>query len=1022
MGAIPADAFTYRFGPYTFAAGEAELRLDDAVVPLAPKPAQLLHLLIRNRGRTVTREEILATLWPGIRVSEAAFNSVVRDLRRALHDRGRESKLIATSRGRGLRFVAELAPPAGAMRLLAPPSDPYVGRELFLATLYDAFDAARAGAGRVVLVGGEAGVGKTCTAKQLAIHAHGLGAAVHYGRCWRPGFAPPFRPWVELLESMADEGSAADRAALLGAKLVHLSRLVPSLGAGEALAEPHARFEVFDAVATWIGRASRNAPILLVLDDLEDADDSTLSLLEFVAGQIETARVLLLANCRTPALEPGHPLFATLSRLARLPHFRQVTLTGLDADETRTFVGMLAERGISDDAIDSLRTRTDGNPLLLSLLARSVESGAAASDADRSTPMQVREWIRGQLQTLPHEAVECLRAAATIGRVFDESVIAEMLGRDIDEVVDTLASARRAGLLGSFGVVYSRFAHSLLQEAIYAETPPALRMDLHRRAGEAFQKRQPGDLLAAVARHLCLAVELVGERAVEAAERAADHAEHKLAFEEAIQLLDLALDTLRVTPRADPSWRCELLVRRSRALLAARRVREAWESARETVELAREIGSTKCLAHAALLLADYVLADSDEPAQILEEALRTLDPSERTLRAEVACALSTMLWYRGESERRSKLAREARAAAKAIGGAQLEIHALLAERHALHGPAHLSDRIRLTSEALALADRQGNESLRCLVVSWRAVDLLEGGDLIGAQLDVDAVERLVELERAPRFRAFPERWRALRAILAGRFEDAERHIGEAHLRMRRSGDPNADAYASIQSGLMLLEQGRSADVARMLGSATWLAPYRERVPSMTAALALIDLEAGRVGPARRLLDANRGRHASSWAEDPELLGTASWLAEICARLGDAEVAEPLLDALAPYGDRFCGFYAVASRGSFARYLGLLARTAGRLDDAPRWFETAVEANRAIDAHVYAAWAQWEWAETLALRGVAGDLLRARGIAADAERSARELGIGRLSDAMRRAPLPSTAAPLPRSGAPRSPSL
>ncbi len=198
MGAFPADAATYRFGPYSFAAAEAELRRDETLVPLAPKPAQLLHLLIRNRGRTVSREEILAALWPGIRVSEAAFNSVVRDLRRALSDRGRESKLVSTSRGRGLRFLGELAPQPAAMRLLAPPTDPYVGREHFLGSLYDAFDAARAGAGRVVLVGGEAGVGKTRTAKQLAIHAHGLAASVHYGRCWRPGFAPPFRPTPEV--------------------------------------------------------------------------------------------------------------------------------------------------------------------------------------------------------------------------------------------------------------------------------------------------------------------------------------------------------------------------------------------------------------------------------------------------------------------------------------------------------------------------------------------------------------------------------------------------------------------------------------------------------------------------------------------------------------------------------------------------------------------------------------------------------------------------------------------------------
>jgi hypothetical protein len=343
------------------------------------------------------------------------------------------------------------------------------------------------------------------------------------------------------------------------------------------------------------------------------------------------------------------------------------------------------------------------------------------------------------------------------GRIFEDAIIAAVVGRDVDTVHEAIAVARRAGLIGDSGPPFYRFAHSLLQEAISEDLPPRLRSELHRRIGEALQAKPGDELLASVARHLTLAADLVGERAVEAAERAAAQAERQLAFEDAVRLRDMALGALRVIERPTAARRCDLVIGRARALLAARRVPEAWDAAREAAALARELGSGEQLARAALLLSDYVLADSSEPVALLNEAYDMLADEPNEMRAQVACALSQMLWYHGQSERRLALAAEARAAARASGDVRLEISALLATRHALHSLEHLGDRIAAMTEALALAARSGYESHRCLVLSWRAVDLLERGDVIGAQLDVETVERVVSTDRAPRFRAFPAR-------------------------------------------------------------------------------------------------------------------------------------------------------------------------------------------------------------------------------------------------------------------------
>ena len=180
---------------------------------------------------------------------------------------------------------------------------------------------------------------------------------------------------------MIERLRSVERDELLGRAGARLAFLVPSLGAAPADedASQRARFDVFEAATTWLQRFSRPAPVLLVIDDLEDADDTTLELLEFVASRLHEMHVLLLGNARTSAIEQGHPLFATLARLTRLPHFERITLTGLDAGETRRFVATVAPHALSDAEIDSMRARTDGNPFLLSLLARPLSDATARS-------------------------------------------------------------------------------------------------------------------------------------------------------------------------------------------------------------------------------------------------------------------------------------------------------------------------------------------------------------------------------------------------------------------------------------------------------------------------------------------------------------------------------------------------------------------------------------------------------------------------------------------------------------------
>lgn len=995
----------FRFDRFEFNPRAGELLSGSDVVPIARKPAELLHVLLGHRDRVVSKREILEALWPGIRVSDAAFASALRDLRRALGDTGRHSHYIATLRARGLRFLAPVEM-AEILRADAVPSTPgrvYVGRAELLGRLSAALDAMLHGDGRIVLLTGEPGIGKTRTAEELATVAYRRGAQVYFVRCVESGRGPPYQPWVELLRAIAErDRDRGDDVARTLPTLADEGAELPAGGGDEAL------FRLFGGVAVFLRAVACDAPLVLVLDELQRADRGSLRLLEFLADDLAGTRLLIVTTCGSNELETDSPLAATLAQLTTRSRVVRGDLHGLEADDARTFLGLQAKTEVSAELAEALRARTGGNPFFLQQLAYLLPADPARSAGAEwlsAVPASLRDWVRARVYALSPSCRDCIEAAAVLGREFDVSTFARMTGLEDAALFTPIDEARRAGLMRrDRGDGICRFRQTVVQEAIYGDLAPLRRRELHRRAGDALEAVVTADRserLAAVAVHLCEAAEQVGARAVDAAARAADHAERRLAFDEAARLRELALGALdRAAPR-DRVWRCDLLVGLARAQLGAREVSKARATACRAAALAREIGSAPRLAEAGLVLSDYVMVDSAEPIAMLEQALPGIPATYTALRARTLCAISMHLWYDGEPERRRALADQALALARKAGDGETVSTALLTKRHALYGPANLGERIRLASQALRAAERCRKQSQRCLILTWRAIDLLEAGDLHGAQCDVDTFERIATSEHLSRFRGFPARWRALRATIAGRLDEAEQHVAEGAARMRSSDDPNAQAYSGIQLAALRLEQGRIGELEGLVRAAEpWLAKYRERVSSVRAALAVVDLESGHEGAARRLLAETAADDWAELARDPEMMGTAGWLAEACARLGDHARAAQLYERLLPWASHQSSIYAIVGRGSLARYLGLLARTAGRLDDAVICFEQALAANRAVEAELYAAWTLWDLAETLRARDAAGDAPRAAQLEREASATAERLHLGRLRDAIK----------------------
>src|ERR671935_43582 len=282
----------------------------------AGKPRALLAMLALNAGSAVSVDRLIEGLW-GERPPATAgklLQVYVSRLRKAL----------AAAGGGGEPELAEL-----------------------MAGLDDAF----AGRGRLFLVVGEPGIGKSRLAEEVMRHARARGARVLVGRCWEAGGAPAYWPWVQALRAAVRDTDSAALLAHLGAGAAPLAQIVPELRQRfpdlpepPALESEAARFRLFDATAEFLGNISQAPPTVLVLDDLHAADAPSLLLLRFLARELGSARILLLAAYRDVDPIPGRPLTETLAEVTREPVTRRVSLAGLSEREVAQYVERTASQ------------------------------------------------------------------------------------------------------------------------------------------------------------------------------------------------------------------------------------------------------------------------------------------------------------------------------------------------------------------------------------------------------------------------------------------------------------------------------------------------------------------------------------------------------------------------------------------------------------------------------------------------------------------------------------------------------
>lgn len=547
---------------------------------------------------------------------------------------------------------------------VAPAPDPQhvlVGRGAQLASLEQALAAAAAGHGRLVVLTGEPGVGKTRLAEEVARRAAGV--AVAWGRCVEEPGAPPFWPWIQVVRGLLADVPAEQRQVLLAPYLPELAAIVTPEpdGAEPAPAPPVVdvevvRFRLCRAVAGMLCRMASDRPLLVVIDDVQWADIGSLRLLPVLAGHLDAAPILVVVTYRDPGAAGRAELADTFAALARLSPVQRMSLGGLAKSDVRRL--MVAKLGVQPDErlVGVVHDRSEGNPFfvveLLRLLGSERRLAAAEQAAAHEVPVGVRDVLRRRLAGLPDQTRAILLVAAVVGREFDLDVVRDVSGLEDEAALDAVEAALLWGLVVEDTVIGRfRFGHALVREAIYQEVSQLRRARLHARVAAALAGHPDR---AAV--HWWLAAPVVGtSAALPHLLAAADRAQGTFAHEEAEQNLRHALTLLATEPPSTDRTRSELDVQMRLGILYAQLHGAQSGAGRVAVARARELAEE--LADGPATMAAYrrlyeVAVARAEHTEARELADRMIEVGQQladgSLLAVAHLAMGRTLWCVGE--------------------------------------------------------------------------------------------------------------------------------------------------------------------------------------------------------------------------------------------------------------------------------------------------------------------------------------------------------------------------------------
>lgn len=888
-----------------------------------------------------------------------------------------------------------------------------VGRDAEWNVLAEAWARTEAGAREVVLIGGEAGAGKTRLAAEFARQCHDAGAIVLFGTCDEE-LALPYQPWVHaldhLLRSLPGFGRPINSDRDLGDLLVllpQLERLLPGLPRPVAADPETERYLLFSAVDRVLASAARQAPLLVLLDDVHWAGRQTLELLRHLVRAGSASRLMIIATYRDGGADLADPLAESLVDLQRSESVTRVRLGGLDTASVEQFVAAALDQELDGELrrlAAAAAERSGGNAFFLGELWRHLlHHGVVIRNNDRwivrrdiatiGAPDSVKEVVAGRVARLSRRARRPLELAAAAGQRVEFRVLSLASGMSADDVSAGLDELVDSGFLVSVGghLLTYQFIHALVRDTVEQVMSPAVLAGLHLRVAEALEQIYEADersVYAELARHFGASAAVGGvDRAIRYGRLAAEQAKSTGANDEAISHLERVL---RMLPE-ETAEATEVLVDLGEIQMRGGHAFKAQDTHQRAFETARRNGWAQQAARAALGYEEAIHqpgAPGGPAVRMVSEAIGLIGDEQGSQRVHLQASLSRSLCLAGDQDDAVAAGDLALSMARAIDDSECLIAALQAVTIVTRDTSRL---LATSTELRDVAVRVGD--------SWG--DAYATGNIVRALIELGQLEEARELLKHHKmisdrgrfliFQFMGHVYEAVLALAGGRFDDAERAAEQAHA-VGDSSDTVHDAGVyGLQMFAIRREQGRLAEVLPLMR----LLAAREEDPGVwRPGLTVLYAELGMFDEARRELDLLAPNGFASVPRDSVWPACLTFLVEACVACEAVEHADILMRELDRYAGRNLMVAMTICFGPADRLRGGLANLLGFRQQADVHFRAAMALADTSASPVWRAHVQHDWA---VLAAANGDMANAQLLAEQAHTTAVALGMNTMAE-------------------------
>jgi len=861
--------------------------------------------------------------------------------------------------------------------------------------------------GRIVVLAGEAGVGKTRLLSEIAQIAGRSGVKVLWSQLSEDPAVPPYFSWRLALRSCvqqstkselaADAGSAAPIIATIAPEITDFLDVKPHHDYSDS---PAARFQLFDAITRFLLRAAARQPLILMFDNLQAADRSSLALLEYFSYQVAGNPIAVVGTFRDSDLTRTHPLRESLNKLSRSAGFTRVSLEGLSQAEVAELLQLHIGYRPPATFVDEVQQRSDGNPLFVAeiaamMLTRDPHEFLTRNGFHFKVPGSLSNVIADRLDELPTRTTELLRVASVIGRNFDLVALAGLVNRNVESVRRSLEAAESSGFVRSVIRDNYSFTHALFREVLYGENSNIVRRALHKKAGEQMQARHEKDIgthVAKLAYHFVEAAQ-VGEEdtAITYCLQAAEMASKQRAYNEAVASLESALQVVEALAQNNDELRFDLLHRIGLAQYQAGEFNRSTESLLKAFILAYRNKWWNELADA-LFLFQLVCQQSGyrhvSSVPMHKEVLENLPDDNKALRARMLVSLSRAYRSVGDPKLAASTFEQGVALARTIGDKNLLLTCLRKGAwSAGRLPSKIKEGLDISREALSLATELNQRESQLDALVDTIFQLCDIGVIDEVEASLPELRHFVARERQTHFNNLVIGFETSISILRGDWQRATESAREGLRHLPLQGGYGLRGRFGFQMFAIQRAQGLLEgvqDVAeRIISSGNtehlWL-------PGQI----LLHCELGQLRQARHAMQTLGD--LERLPRDDLFLISLVFLADATVALRDTERCSIIYEMLRPYSKLNATLPGALMLGAVSGYLGSLAAAIGKSSEARRWLDESLILNSSMHARPALARSKVDLARVLLASENEPDRKRARSLLEEVRGVALELNL------------------------------